>query len=250
MKIFSSIYNKATCLGWSNETLHEIRRSSVALLDQAFIAGGLYLVNITVARQSSYDEYGKFLLYYSFFNLFIVLHAIFVLEPLMLAVRVEGCAGVDFKHFEAVHIFVYRWALVLVGVGWALSIYLPQLSRIVAFGFGTSSFILNSGFRKSYFYQNRFTECIFDGIFAFGFLVVLCVLSGRLFQASVDRSFMFIGVAGCVRYAWKVISLQNVGLIRSLLHASRGSLNKRLRYSISVLPIFGMFWLSNNLLYI
>jgi hypothetical protein len=250
LKTVVSFYKKATCLRWSTETLFELRRSSVAVLDQAFIAGGLYLVNITVARQSSYDEYGKFLLYYSFFNLALILHAIFVLEPLMLAVRVGGWVGVDFRHFEDMHIVVYRWLLLLVGLGWAISFYLPEIGPIVAFGFGASSFILNSGFRKSYLYQNRFKECLFDGFFAFVLLFLLCILLGRFVKVSIDSSFICIGVASFIRYAWKIISLRNVGLIGPLSHASRVVAEKKLRYSISVLPIFGMFWLSNNLIYI
>ncbi|MGA8199130.1 MAG: hypothetical protein WB814_03645 [Candidatus Sulfotelmatobacter sp.] len=60
---------------------HHTRRIGYSLADQAFSSGGMFLVNLVLARTQTKEEYGMFALAYSLLTFLMGLHNAAILEP-------------------------------------------------------------------------------------------------------------------------------------------------------------------------
>ena len=61
--------------------LHQVRQLGYSMADQAFSVGGMFLVNLVLARTQTKEEYGMFALSYSVLTFLMGLHNAAILEP-------------------------------------------------------------------------------------------------------------------------------------------------------------------------
>jgi O-antigen/teichoic acid export membrane protein len=66
------------CSALSRSRLHQV---ACSLADQALSVGGMFMVNVALARTESKEEYGMFVLFYSVFTFLAGLHNAAILEP-------------------------------------------------------------------------------------------------------------------------------------------------------------------------
>src|SRR5271168_3844356 len=61
--------------------LHQLQQVAFSMADQALAVGGMFLVNLVLARTQTREEYGMFALSYSALSFFMGLHNAAILEP-------------------------------------------------------------------------------------------------------------------------------------------------------------------------
>ena len=144
---------------WPSWRGSRLGRMALGLADQGFSAGGMFLVNVSLARTQSKEDFGTFALSYSIFTFLAALHNSAVLEPY----TVYG-AGRYQNRFSA-YSRLMRRSNAIVGAGLSLLLLLaclllrwiaPQVPTRSLFGLGLAlSIILSAGFLRRGFYLER-----------------------------------------------------------------------------------------------
>ncbi|HVH89019.1 MAG TPA: hypothetical protein VM912_20040 [Terriglobales bacterium] len=99
-------------------------KGSIAVIDQAFISGSNFLVNILLARWSSPQEYGAFALAFAIFILLSQFQQSVLLEPM--SVFGAGYSGARLKRYYGSLLHMQNGMLVAITVPLALSAVLVQ----------------------------------------------------------------------------------------------------------------------------
>src|SRR5579871_1778800 len=138
------------------------RLASVAysLVDQGLSVGGGFLVNVALVRAQTKEEYGLFVLSYSFFSVLMGLYAAAVLEPFM--VYGAGRYRERFHEYSRLVAQGSVWILAgltlfLLGVFLALRWIAPHLVSRALFGLALTAGILLSGhlLRRMFYLQHQ-----------------------------------------------------------------------------------------------
>lgn len=185
---------------WASLTGSRFRRLAIGLADQGFSTGGMFLVNVWLARTQSKEGYGTFALSYSIFTFLSALHNSAVLEPY----TVYG-AGRYRSRFSAYSRLMLRSNLV-VSAGLSLLLLAaclllrwiaPQVPARSLFGLGlTLSIILTGSFLRRGFYIDRqpasAARMSLKFFIAVAFLLWIAVRTHHLDNLSV---FLVVGTA-------------------------------------------------------
>lgn len=149
---------QATALPLSR--FHHTRRISYSLADQAFSAGGMFLVNLVLARTQTKEEYGMFALSYSLLTFLMGLHNAAILEPYTVygSGRYRGRFAEYFRliGWSNAALGLLLTALVL-GVCWGWHWIAPNhLPRaIVGLGLALSVLLSAAWLRRSFYVQRK-----------------------------------------------------------------------------------------------
>ncbi|MGB7600549.1 MAG: hypothetical protein WBM24_09605 [Candidatus Sulfotelmatobacter sp.] len=139
---------------------HRTRRIGYSLADQAFSAGGMFLVNLVLARTQTKQEYGMFALSYSLLTFLMGLHNAAILEPF--TVYGSGRYRSRFAEYSRliawsnVALGLLLTALVLSvcwGWHWIAPDHLPR--AIVGLGLTLSVLLSGASLRRSFYVQRK-----------------------------------------------------------------------------------------------
>lgn len=140
--------------------LHQLRQVAFSMADQALSVGGMFLVNLVLARTQTREEYGMFALSYSVLTFFLGLHNAAILEPL----TVYGSGR--YRHRFAEYFQLMFWShaalgllftVLVVGVFLASHWIAPHLLPRAALGLGLTGSVLFSGalLRRVFYLQRQ-----------------------------------------------------------------------------------------------
>jgi O-antigen/teichoic acid export membrane protein len=137
----------------------QTRRIGYSLADQAFSAGGMFLVNLVLARTQTKEEYGMFALSYSLLTFLMGLHNAAILEPF----TVYGSGR--YRSRSAEYFRLIGWSNAALGlsltalvlsVGWGWHWIAPHHLPRAVVGLGvTLSVLLSAAWLRRSFYVQR-----------------------------------------------------------------------------------------------
>ena len=188
-----------------------LKQLALGFADQGFSAGGMFLVNVVLARTQTKQDYGTFALVYSIFTFLGGLHHAVVLEPY----TIYG-AGRYQSRFPAYSRLMLRSNLVVGGTLSALLLLTCWLTRWISpgipsrslLGLGlTVSFILTGTFLRRGFYIER--KPASAAAMSMVFFTAVAVL---LWTAVVNRVLDNFSVFLVVALAW--VAAGTLGLSR------------------------------------
>ena len=139
---------------------HQFRQAGFSMADQALSAGGMFLVNLVLARSQSREEYGRFALSYSVLIFFLGLHNAAILEPFTVygSGRYRARLGEYFQlmFWSNIVLGLLLTALVLITF-LAFARIMPYSLPREILGLGISvSFLLSGVFvRRAFYLQHR-----------------------------------------------------------------------------------------------
>lgn len=191
-----------------------------SVLDQGFSVGGMFLVNVALARTQSKEEYGMFALCYSIFTFLAGLHNSVILEPYTVygsgryAISFNEYYGLMFRSNAALSAALS--ALLLTSclvLGWLAPQYFSGALLGLSLGIG---FLLTGLFLRRVFYIQRRPELaarvslIFFIALGTGLLLVL-----RLHELNSLAAFLISGAA------WLIAGVSVVRLLPRLRNMQR-----------------------------
>jgi|HubBroStandDraft_1064217.scaffolds.fasta_scaffold00768_4 O-antigen/teichoic acid export membrane protein len=140
--------------------LHQLHQVAFSMADQALAVGGMFLVNLVLARTQTREEYGMFALSYSVLILLMGLHNAAILEPF----TVYG-SGRHRGHLKEYFQLMCRCnaalglllTALLLGLGLALHWIAPHLLPRAMVGLGLTVGVLLSGalLRRTFYLQGK-----------------------------------------------------------------------------------------------
>ncbi|MGB8986945.1 MAG: hypothetical protein WCC37_10105 [Candidatus Sulfotelmatobacter sp.] len=139
---------------------HQTRRIGYSMADQAFAAGGMFLVNLVLARTQTKAEYGMFALSYSLLTFLMGLHNAAILEPF----TVYGSGR--YRHRFAEYSRLIAWSnaalallltVLVLSVCWGWHWIAPGHVPRAILGLGLALSVLLSGalLRRSFYVQRK-----------------------------------------------------------------------------------------------
>jgi len=176
------------------------RQIGYSLADQGFSVGGMFLVNIALARGQSKEEYGAFVLAYSAFTFLAGLHNAAILE----AYTIHG-SGRYRETFPAYARLLWRsnWVLglgataALVVLWCVLSWRMPQLAPRAALGMAVGcGVMLSAAFVRRTFYMRRRADLAAKFSLAFfGACAILIFFAVRMQALNGLTAFLAVALA-------------------------------------------------------
>ena len=136
-----------------------LRQAGLTIVDQGLSVGGMFLVNVALARTQSKAEYGAFALSYSVFTFFLGLHNAVILETF----TIYG-SGRYQKHFQSYARPLWRSSLllglaltvILASAWWILQYVLPAIASRTVLGMAlTCGVLINAAFVRRAFYVRQ-----------------------------------------------------------------------------------------------
>lgn len=200
-----------TVLGFSVSG-RQARQATYSLIDQACAVGGMFLVNVALARTQEKAEYGLFTLSYSVFTFLAGLHNASILESY--AVYGSGRYNSHLSEFtsklwQANLRLASVLTLVLLSLWFALRYVRPELASQALLGLALSAgVLLSASFLRQTFYVRRmpvlsarFSSAYFAG------LLLLLVSSLRVHLFNTLTAFLVVGAAWLFAFAilWKEV---------------------------------------------
>ena len=139
--------------------LHQVRQLGYSMADQAFSVGGMFLVNLVLARTQTKEEYGMFALSYSALTFLMGLHNAAILEPF----TIYGSGR--YRNRFAEYFRLICWSNAALGLlmtaivlgACALNWIAPHLLPRATLGLGLTVGVLMSGalLRRSFYLQRQ-----------------------------------------------------------------------------------------------
>jgi O-antigen/teichoic acid export membrane protein len=196
-----SIFSARYPFSWAR-----VRQAAISLTDQIFSVGGMFLVNVALARTQTKYEYGLFALSYSAFIFLLSLHNSAILETF----TVYG-AGRYQKHFQQYLRLIWR-KNVLLGVlstallclAWSLLRYvLPAMASRTFLGMALSlGIVFSATFLRRAFYVRRRPDLAARFSFVF-FCSCVVLLSVALHSRLLDGFYGYLITA----LSWVIAAL-------------------------------------------
>lgn len=251
-----SIASAAKSLSWAR-----VRQAGVTITDQVFSVGGMFLVNVALARTQSREEYGLFALAYSAFTFLMALHNAVILETF----TVYG-SGRYQKHLDRYLGLLWRsniWlglvlSAVLTLLWVAIRFSAPTMASRTILGASLSCGVLLSAvFVRRSFYVRRRPELAakFSSVF-FCSCVVLLWAAFRFRVLDGFYGFVITAVAWCIAGAALFEELPKVLRGGDFLEIEPAYWSEHWKYSrwvvvtafVFQLTTQGYFWLVAGLL--
>jgi O-antigen/teichoic acid export membrane protein len=189
-----------------------VRQAGVTITDQVLSVGGMFLVNVVLARTQSRQEYGLFALSYSIFTFLMAIHNAAILETF----TVYG-SGRYQKHYQPYFRLLWR-SNILLGLGltavlttvWALlRFFAPSIASRTILGLAIScGILLSATFVRRAFYVRRRPDLA--ARFSFVFFCSCVALLWITFRFGVLDGFFGFVIAAL---SWSIAGL---ALLREL----------------------------------
>jgi O-antigen/teichoic acid export membrane protein len=183
-----------------------MRQVGISIADQGFSVGGMFLVNIALARTQTKEEYGIFALSYSVFTFLAGLHNAAILE----AYTIYG-SGRYHQRFSAYAWLLWRsnlllalGAVVLLTLLWGVLAWTaPALASRTVLGLALAcGVLLTASFVRRTFYMRRRPELA--ARFSAGYFVLCASLLWLCLRLGILNGFYAFAIAAV---AWSVAAL-------------------------------------------